>query len=161
MMFATGKGVFHHSNGDIYEGDYLNCEKCGCGRYYFKDGLKFVGHFKHDKREGHGCLYNEDGSLRYDGLWAHDEKFGFGKLYLETGRYEGHLEEGIMTGYGTYYFEDGYRYEGNWLENKMHGAGMVYDVNGEVEFLGIWIDGERQDEEIEIKPVEKIVLSAH
>jgi len=48
----NGPGIFIMSNGDRYEGNYVNNKREGEGTYYYVDGSKYVGSFKNGRREG-------------------------------------------------------------------------------------------------------------
>ena len=84
----------------MYEGDWIDGNKCGQGKQIDEYGIKYWGEWKDNKREG------------------------FGKLKLEDGDYyEGNFQKGIKTGSGKEVFKNGDRYEGNYLANKFHGKG--------------------------------------
>lgn len=40
----------------------------GYGVYTWKDGRKYEGEYKNDKKDGHGVYYWADGK-KYDGMW--------------------------------------------------------------------------------------------
>jgi hypothetical protein len=40
----------------------------GFGVYTWKDGRKYEGEYKNDKKDGHGVYYWADGK-KYDGMW--------------------------------------------------------------------------------------------
>lgn len=40
----------------------------GFGVYTWKDGRKYEGEYKNDKKDGHGIYYWADGK-KYDGMW--------------------------------------------------------------------------------------------
>ena len=46
---AMGQGVFNHSNGDIYTGQFINDQANGKGNYVHKNGQKYDGQWKNDK----------------------------------------------------------------------------------------------------------------
>lgn len=50
------------SNGDTYEGMWQAGLKHGQGKYIWRDGNVFEGHFWLDKREGEGSLFYPNGS---------------------------------------------------------------------------------------------------
>lgn len=43
MNKANGKGILYHSDGDIYEGGWLNDKANGQGIYTHSNGAKYVG----------------------------------------------------------------------------------------------------------------------
>ena len=54
----------------------------------------------------------------------------FGKGNWEGDKYVGDLNEGIMTGQGTYYYSNGEKYVGEWLSGERFGHGT-----------NTWLDG--------------------
>ena len=46
---AEGKGRLIHSDGDVYEGDWVHDKAHGKGIYYHCNGAKYVGDWKDDK----------------------------------------------------------------------------------------------------------------
>ena len=45
----------------------------GCGTFLWKDGKKYIGHFKDDLRDGEGTFFFPDGR-RYEGTWLRGKK---------------------------------------------------------------------------------------
>ena len=50
----SGYGIFRYSDGNIYEGGYLNGLRSGYGIYLCADGRVYEGQWLNDKRSGHG-----------------------------------------------------------------------------------------------------------
>jgi len=48
----------------------VRSRKHGFGVYYYKNGVRYEGEFVQDERDGHGILYEKDGTVQYDGGWA-------------------------------------------------------------------------------------------
>jgi len=46
---ANGKGRLIHTDGDVYEGDWLNDKAHGHGTYYHKEGPSYTGNWFEDK----------------------------------------------------------------------------------------------------------------
>ena len=46
---ANGKGRLIHSDGDVYEGDWVNDKAEGFGVYTHMDGAQYMGQWKEDK----------------------------------------------------------------------------------------------------------------
>jgi hypothetical protein len=61
-----GKGKFHYSSGNTFEGEYLNDEKKQ-GKYTYKNGSYYLGSYENDKRCGHGTYQWNDGD-KYEGI---------------------------------------------------------------------------------------------
>jgi hypothetical protein len=45
-------GVHYYSNGDYYDGEWVNDRRVGRGRIFSKDGIKMSANFVEDKAEG-------------------------------------------------------------------------------------------------------------
>jgi len=63
---------------------------------------------------------------------------------LKRAKYEGFLEKGVMTGYGTMWWTDGSKFTGQWENNAKTGWGTMFYKNGDI-FSGSWTD-EKKDE---------------
>jgi len=122
-----GKGKINYTNGDYYEGDFMNGLKEGKGIYYYLD-CYYNGGWKEDKRHGEGKIYCKDG-IYYNGYF-YDDKFkgkGYGKLYYGFGQYyEGDFMDGKWEGKGKFRYPNGYYYEGEFKDGKRHGEGKVF-----------------------------------
>lgn len=46
---ANGKGRLIHSDGDVYEGEWLNDKAHGKGTYIHMDGARYTGDWREDK----------------------------------------------------------------------------------------------------------------
>ena len=76
---AEGKNLYVDQFGDIwtdgerYEGDFVNGQLTGKGVFFYKNGERYEGDFVNGCKEGYGTMYYPDG--RYDtGRW-HDDNF--------------------------------------------------------------------------------------
>ena len=67
------KGIYYHKNGNKYEGDWKNEKRDGKGIFYWNDGRKYEGDFKNNIREGNGILYYTNGKIEKNGIWKNDE----------------------------------------------------------------------------------------
>lgn len=70
---------------------------------------------------GWGCYYDDRGELLYHGLMIGDKKMYYGTEYYS--KYD------MMI-----------KYQGNWINNKYFGVGISYDLNGDVDCMGEWIN---------------------
>ena len=70
---------------------------------------------------GWGCYYDDRGELLYHGLMIGDKKMYYGTEYYP--KYD------MMV-----------KYQGNWINNKHFGVGTSYDLNGDVDCMGEWIN---------------------
>lgn len=69
-----------------------------------------------------------DGS-KYEGEKYLDKRHGRGVFTFKEGyRYEGNWEDGFMSGFGIFWFDDRTRiYEGEWQNNVFNGRGTAYN----------------------------------
>ena len=58
-------------------------------------------------------------------------------------RYEGEFHNGLMHGWGSYYYKNGDRYEGEFANDLKRGRGTFSSVNGE-RYVGTFVNGLRQ-----------------
>ncbi len=49
-------GKLIHTDGDIYEGEWVNDKAHGIGTYIHKDGSNYEGQWYKDKQEGEGLI---------------------------------------------------------------------------------------------------------
>ena len=79
----NGKDKEYNLNGNlIYEGEYLNGERHGSGKEYYKEKLKFEGDYLYGSKIKGKFYINE--KLRYEGEYLYD-KFYNGTGYDENG----------------------------------------------------------------------------
>ena len=57
---------------------------------------------------------------------------------MSKGFYEGKKKNGMRSGYGVFYYNEGGKYKGNWLNNQMHGKGTLQYADGRVAYCGDW-----------------------
>src|SRR5690606_5774083 len=74
------KGVMYLSNGDYYEGEFLNDKREGYGTFIYKIGTKYEGMFRNNKQHGYGKLVQCDGEV-YIGEWKDGKINGNGVRY--------------------------------------------------------------------------------
>ena len=68
----------------------------------YKDGSRFEGEIKNDKRNGQGIYFYKSGDI-FCGEWKND----------------------VFNGKGIYIFDSGERYEGNLVEGMKNGKGFI------------------------------------
>ncbi|MBU3565071.1 MORN repeat-containing protein [Polynucleobacter sp. MWH-HuK1] len=72
----NGKGSYFFSNGDRYEGGWLDGKISGTGTYWTaSDGSKYVGEWTDHKKNGKGVLYFADGRV-LDGIFQDNNYIG-------------------------------------------------------------------------------------
>lgn len=127
---ANGYGVGYFSNGNRYEGNWVDGNRYGSGTYYFEDGTIYKGEWEDDRFNGRGKMTWTDGDV-----------------------YEGSYKDGKRHGLGTYTTTSGTlnncpdctKYQGYWKENDKHGWGKCYDEYGNLLYDGNFLDGKPTD----------------
>lgn len=71
----NGPGIFTMSNGDAYEGTYVNNKREGKGEYRYADGSTYVGGFSGGRREGEGVYVWAD-KRKYEGSYVDNQRHG-------------------------------------------------------------------------------------
>jgi hypothetical protein len=64
----NGKGIYSWKDGRKYEGDYKDDKKEGFGIYVWADGRRYEGGWKNGKQHGEGKYFLPNGDVKY-GLW--------------------------------------------------------------------------------------------
>ena len=86
-----GNDYYYINNSNIYVGEmkfnFLTSDKDGKGIMYYKNGNKYEGEWKNDKKEGKGLFYWNNGD-RYEGEWKNDNIEGKGIKYYKNGKIE-------------------------------------------------------------------------
>jgi hypothetical protein len=112
-----------YSNGDSYEGDWINNKRNGQGTYTWKDGDIYEGEWVDNKRIGKGKMLYINGDS-FEGEWIDTDKNRewFGNSFLEE----------KINGNGKYVWANGNYYEGNLKNSQRHGKGKMVYANGEI-----------------------------
>ncbi|KAE9344589.1 hypothetical protein PR003_g8383 [Phytophthora rubi] len=159
-----GKGKCSYVNGDEYDGDWRDDQRCGQGvmRYANSQDV-YAGQWESDQRHGYGIYeyhtpetqHNGSVQLRlptkYEGQWVHDRKHGAGTLtFSDDTQLVGSWindaldtrEKSCLEGY-----DDGQngtcRYVGEVCDGIPHGQGESHHhASGEV-YEGTWVTGRR------------------
>ena len=169
-----GNAIIYYLKENLkYEGKYIienNLPEInGQGTYTWKNGDKYEGEFKDNKREGEGILINKNGGV-FCGDWENGEfksgkkiinrkmelhssidvkkNYGItgkGVQYYKNGFYYGDLNNGIREGKGIYYYKDNSKYEGEWKNDKIEGKGIFTWKNGD-KYEGEFKDNKREGE---------------
>ncbi len=61
---------------ESYHGIFVGDERSGEGVYQYKDGTKYEGAWKANKRNGIGTLFDEEGNAVHEGVWQDDTYMG-------------------------------------------------------------------------------------
>ena len=126
------KGILYSSDGNYYEGTFLNGKKDGKGIIIYKNGAKYEGELKNNLHNGVGKLSQLDGEI-FIGEWKEGKINGNGIRYHNNGDiYSGHYINSIRDGTGKYIFSNGDSYEGKWKNGKANGKGIYKFKNGNI-----------------------------
>ena len=96
------------NNNIMHEGDFVNDQLDGKGKYYDKDGSYYIGQFSKGMKHGKGKDYYIDGNIQYDGEYVMGKRQGHGKYISKNGEYFiGQFWDGYINGKGTEFYKDG------------------------------------------------------
>ena len=110
------------------------------GSFSWKNGTKYIGEWKNNKRHGKG-LTNVFTGNKYRGEYQNDKRNGFGTYTWVSGsRYVGHYKNDKRHGFGTYTWKNGDKFVGEYKNGKRTGEGKFFYNNGSVK-EGVWKDG--------------------
>lgn len=139
-----GKGILYFSNGDEYNGNWVDHYRTGEGKITFKKGGQYTGTFKKNKFDGYGKYVYPNGDLYY-GEWVQNIAEGDGEYVFVNGNvYVGKFKAGKFHGFGTMLYENGSYFEGQWANNKKEGPGIMYAASGN-STEGVWVNGKRSE----------------
>jgi hypothetical protein len=99
----SGAGSLLFSQGDRYDGEFVEGRRCGRGTYTFVCGDVYDGLWKDDMRNGCGTLRYSNGDV-YDGEWRNDARSGAGSLVFSDG--SSFVGEWIDDSYGPGTFSE-------------------------------------------------------
>ncbi len=133
----NGKGKIVYTDGNIYEGDFVNGKKEGQGTFTVKNGQVYVGQFANEKYSGKGKMTFPDGES-YDGDWVDEKMTGTGIFTFNDGKvYVGQFSNDRRQGKGKLTYANGGVFEGNWVNDKIEGQGTFTHKNGDY-YTGEW-----------------------
>lgn len=125
------RGRLKYSNGDIYDGEWLNGKRHGKGTLKFADGGGYIGEFDENFFHGFGMLTVAKSQHPLTKKWIPGE------------RYEGEFVQGRKHGKGIAKTRDGDCYDGFFVDGYYHGKGTCAYANGDV-YDGDWVHGKWQ-----------------
>lgn len=104
--------------------------------------VHYLGEVDDQKANGGGVGIWNTGSI-YRGDWKDNKRHGEGKFEWSDGHvYEGEYVDDKRNGQGTYSWPSGEKYVGEWSNDKRNGQGTLYDMDGNVQFEGKWLNDE-------------------
>jgi hypothetical protein len=104
------------NNSFRYEGEFLDGEINGYGKYSDHDGRLYEGQWKNYRQHGEGIFKRPNGDV-YIGQFNNDNMEGYGTYTWGKGPWKGN------------------KYKGQWEQNKMDGKGIHFDSSGII-YLG-------------------------
>eukprot|EP01087_Luapelamoeba_hula_P006534 TRINITY_DN1660_c0_g1_i2.p1 TRINITY_DN1660_c0_g1~~TRINITY_DN1660_c0_g1_i2.p1 ORF type:complete len:888 (-),score=159.27 TRINITY_DN1660_c0_g1_i2:4-2667(-) len=118
------QGILDNLNGK-YDGEFANDFMEGQGTMEYRDGSRFIGQWKRDRREGVGIWMANNPRARiqmYDGEWKDDRREGKGKVLLSNNdSYDGGFKHNLFHGPGVYTRASGEKIEGKWVRDVLVG----------------------------------------
>ena len=141
--YRHGYGEGRDENG-FYCGEYLRGNKHGHGVYMLHSGDKYEGEFMDDQYNGAGKYMNATGKVIYEGEYRNGKRNGRGKLFLGNGEYyHGMFLNDLMSGKGTLYYENGMpSFVGEFRDDMRNGEGVSYDSKGNVVEKGFYVNNQ-------------------
>ncbi|MBO5584337.1 MAG: OmpA family protein [Prevotella sp.] len=140
----SGKGVMTYSDGNKYDGEWMQGKHHGMGTLYYANGNKYVGEFCNGDITGKGKLWYADGSY-VEGYFKSGRVSGKGRYHWANGgTYEGDFVNGAFHGKGIRTWTNGNRYEGDFKNDKQDGYGVMKLNEGDVykgQFINNDFDG--------------------
>lgn len=127
----NGKGVMVYHNGDRYQGEFLNGFPSGEGVYVWaQNGEQYRGTFRNGVIHGKGIYTYHNGS-RYEGRFLNGKRQGTGSVFWPNGdRYEGQWNNDQASGEGVYIYKNGDRYNGELAAGSKFGRGVYHFADG-------------------------------
>jgi hypothetical protein len=118
----------------VYEGEWINGKLNGKAKYVNAKGVKFVGFFKNDKKNG------------------------FGKELTSSAIYIGEYISNDRQGMGIEVYDSGVSYIGEWKKDIYNGKGVFYKTDGAIRSEGIFEDGWlKVKSKIDVSNIEKFI----
>ncbi|MGZ5302573.1 MAG: hypothetical protein ACXWDO_00525 [Bacteroidia bacterium] len=170
---VNGLGTMQYENGDLYEGQFINSQRIGMGKYIWAaDQSRYEGSWLSDTMNGYGTYFNKQGVQEKEGYLMKgnlieidtsnkdfcqygDCKNGFGTYYYSGGQvYMGNFKNGLPQGLGLFESENGIYY-GEFLNGKYNGKGIVFGTDGIV-FRADFLDGKQIGKVVSTNPGESV-----
>lgn len=128
----NGSGKLKLPGGEIYEGEFKNCEINGKGMMVYLNGDRYEGEFFAGLPSGNGTYFWTQTGEQYRGSFRNGVMHGTGVYtYRDGSRYEGRFLNGKRQGTGFFFWPEGERYEGQWNNDQASGEGLYFYKNGD------------------------------
>jgi hypothetical protein len=128
----NGLGKLNLPNGDVYEGEFNDCELSGKGKITYQNGDIYEGELLKGVASGNGTYTWADNGNSYSGTFRNGVIHGKGVYTFTNGDlYQGRFLNGARHGEGVYTWANGNRYDGQWLNDRPEGTGTCSYQNGD------------------------------
>jgi len=131
----SGAGVLIDSNQDIYDGEFLNGQKSGIGKWFSAIGDQYIGDFKSDLFDG---KVNKFSSFFFKFFENKNKKGQY--TYTNGDIYSGDFLSGKKHGYGVLQQKNICTYQGEWENDIFNGQGILTKEDG-ISFQGFFTNG--------------------
>ena len=104
------EGKMLYSNGNIYDGSWIDGKHNGYGKYIYTNGNIYEGNFEENKINGYGKIIYSNGNI-YEGFFKEDKMDGIGKMI-----YQDSIIKSITSYWideNTFYINDNIKFEYN------------------------------------------------
>ncbi len=142
-----GKGKMTYANGEVYEGAWVDDQRCGYGKLFLPRGYfeaySYSGEWKNDLLNGQGKF--TDGCITFEGSFLNGKYHGEGTLTKKLSNtpvyysYKGGFKNGLKDGKGKEICQE-YTYTGEFINDKFDGKGKKEFPNGDF-FEGTFVSG--------------------
>lgn len=144
------RGRLKYSNGDVYDGEWVDGKRHGKGLLTIANGSSYLGEFEANLYHGFGLLTIRKtqhpltkrwrAGETYEGEFVHGRKHGRGTERSYTGdRYDGSFVDGYYHGQGVCSYANGDVYDGEWVHGKWLGQGELRLANGS-QYVGAFVN---------------------
>lgn len=129
-------------NHKILSGHFKDGKLDGEGTCWWNNGNVYIGTFSMNELEGEGTFTHKN--YYYTGGWLQSKRHGKGEIVWNNGeRFVGNFRNGVIIGYGEYYWLDGCVYKGDWISDNAHGNADITWASG-VRYVGKCKDNLRE-----------------
>jgi hypothetical protein len=136
-----GKGKFTSDCGEVFVGDFVRNSIRGEGVLTTLNQDTFTGTFRRGRCHGDCVWRNAAGDVLYSGQFEDHKMHGQGIATAPDGSvFEGGFKNGLKSGQGKLTFSGGDIYKGEFLKDSAIGVGSLTTTSGQT-LIGCYIDG--------------------